>query len=121
MRLPQSARVEHLERAIDAAVQSVPPRMRAVIEALQSLRGVAQVSAVTLVAELGEIGRFAHPRQLMSYTGMVSREHSSGERIRRGAISKVAARRSSHWGEPPNPRGPTREQGCLVRVPSLDP
>ena len=85
----QSARVEHLERAIDAAVQSVPPRMRTVIEALQSLRGVAQVSAVTLVAELGEMGRFAHPRQLMSYTGIVSREHSSGERIRRGAISKA--------------------------------
>jgi transposase len=85
----QSARVGHLERAIDTAVQSMPQRMRAVIEALQSLRGVAKVSAVTLVAELGEISRFAHPRQLMSYAGVVSREHSSGERIRRGAISKA--------------------------------
>jgi len=85
----QSARVMRLERAIDAAVESVPQKMRAVIAALQSLRGVAQISAVTLVAELGEISRFSHPRQLMGYSGAVSREHSSGERIRRGSISKA--------------------------------
>jgi hypothetical protein len=48
------------------------------------LRGVAQISAVTIVAELGQISRFAHARQLMGYSGAVSREHSSGERIRRG-------------------------------------
>ena len=85
----QSARVLRLERCIDTAVEQVPQRMRRVIQALQSLRGVAQVSAVTLVAELGEISRFAHPRQLMGYSGAVSREHSSGERIRRGSISKA--------------------------------
>ena len=44
---------------------------------------------VTLVAELGQLSRFDHPRQLMGYAGIVSREHSSGERIRRGAISKT--------------------------------
>src|SRR2546430_3963537 len=43
------------------------PKMRAVIEALQALRGVAQVSAVTIVAELGQISRFARARQLMGY------------------------------------------------------
>jgi transposase len=85
----QSARVVRLERCIDTAVERVPQRMRQVIAALQSLRGVAQVSAVTLVAELGEISRFAHPRQLMGYSGVVSREHSSGERVRRGSISKA--------------------------------
>jgi transposase len=84
-----AARIEWLERAIDVAVESVPQKMRAVIEALQSLRGIAQVSAVTIVAELGEISRFAHPRQLMGYSGAVSCEHSSGERIRRGPISKA--------------------------------
>lgn len=84
-----AARIERLERAIDAAIQSVPARMRAVIEGLQSLRGIAQVSAVTIVAELGELSRFAHPRQLMGYSGAVSREHSTGERIRRGPISKA--------------------------------
>lgn len=84
-----AARIERLERSIDAAIQTVPARMRAVIEGLQSLRGIAQVSAVTIVAELGEISRFAHPRQLMGYSGAVSREHSTGERIRRGPISKA--------------------------------
>lgn len=84
-----AARIERLEQAIDAAIQSVPERMRAVIEGLQSLRGIAQVSAVTIVAELGEISRFAHPRQRMGYSGAVSREHSTGERIRRGPISKA--------------------------------
>src|SRR5882672_3702741 len=43
-------RIERLERAIDEAVKTVPPRMRAVIEALQALRGIASVSAVTIVA-----------------------------------------------------------------------
>jgi transposase len=84
-----ATRIERLERAIDAALASVPATMRAVIEALQALRGIARISAVTLVAELGQLSRFARPRQLMGYSGAVSREHSSGERIRRGAISKA--------------------------------
>lgn len=85
----QSARVMRLEHCIDTAVEQVPQQMRQVINALQSLRGVAKISAVTLVAELGEISRFEHPRQLMGYSGIVPREHSSGERVRRGSISKT--------------------------------
>jgi transposase len=82
-------RIARLERSIDAAIDTLPVKMRAVIEALQSLRGIAQLSAVSIMAELGELSRFEHPRQLMGYSGAVSREHSSGERIRRGAISKA--------------------------------
>jgi transposase len=82
-------RIARLERSIDAAIESLPVKMRAVIEALQSLRGIAHISAVTIMAELGELSRFEHPRQLMGYSGAVSREHSSGERIRRGPISKA--------------------------------
>jgi transposase len=85
----EAERIERLEGAIDAALVSVPAEMKTLIEALQALRGIAKVSAVTLVAELGVLSRFSHPRQLMGYTGIVSREHSSGERIRRGAISKT--------------------------------
>ncbi|HVZ32553.1 MAG TPA: IS110 family transposase [Polyangiaceae bacterium] len=81
-------RIERLERAIDTAVQSVPKKMRAVIEALQALRGIAQISAVSIVAELGELSRFARPKQLMGYSGAVSSEHSSGERVRRYGITK---------------------------------
>jgi transposase len=82
-------RIVRLERSIDAAIETLPVKMRAVIEALQSLRGIAQVSAVSIMAELGELSRFEHPRQLMGYSGAVSREHSSGERISRGPISKA--------------------------------
>ena len=57
--------------------------------ALQSLRGIAQLSAVTIMAEVGELSRFEHPRQLMAYSGAVSSEHTSGARVRRGAISKT--------------------------------
>src|SRR6266581_4846495 len=83
-----AGRVERLDRALEEAVKSAPPPMRAVIEGLQALRGVAQVSAVTIVAELGQISRFARPRQLMGYSGAVSSEDSSGGKIRRGRITK---------------------------------
>jgi len=60
-----AARIVRLEQAIDVAVQSMPEKLREVIAGLQSLRGVAKISAVTLVAELGQISRFDHARQLM--------------------------------------------------------
>lgn len=82
-------RIERLERAIDQAVTTAPEQMRAVIGALQALRGIAQVSAVTIVAEVGTLSRFARPRQLMGYSGAVASEDSSGTRIRRGAITKT--------------------------------
>jgi transposase len=84
-----SERIQRLESSIDVAIETVPQKMRAVIAGLQSLRGIAKISAVSIVAELGEISRFARPRQLMGYSGAVSREHSSGERVQRGAISKA--------------------------------
>src|SRR4029077_9707868 len=82
-------RIGRLERSIDTGIESLPVKMRAVIEALQSLRGIAHISAVSIMAELGELSRFTHPRQLMAYSGVVSSEHTSGERVRRGAISKT--------------------------------
>jgi hypothetical protein len=62
---------------------------RAVIEALQALRGVAQTTAATIVSELGSVSRFQSPGQLMGYSGLVAREHSSGNRVRRGGITKT--------------------------------
>ena len=82
-------RIVRLEQAIDDAIKTMPERMRAVVEALQSLRGIAKISAVTVVAELGEVSRFKKPRQLMGYSGTVSSEHSSGESTRRGGITKT--------------------------------
>lgn len=82
-------RLARLEAALDRAVTTAPPAMRAVIEALQALRGIALVSAVTIVAEVGELSRFAAAPQLMGYSGLGAREHSSGERTRRGGITKT--------------------------------
>ncbi len=59
---------------------------------LRCLRGIDTLTAVGLVAEIGDIHAFAHPRQLASYLGLVPSEHSSGERRRQGAITKPAAR-----------------------------
>jgi transposase len=75
--------------AITEAVKSAPPQMGAVIEALEALRGIAHISAVTVVAELGELSRFSRAKQLRGYGGIVAREHSSGERTRRGSITKT--------------------------------
>jgi transposase len=82
-------RIERLERAIDDGLVGAPPRMRAVIDALQALRGIAKISAVTIVAEVGELSRFARAPQLMGYCGLGPRENSSGERHRRGGITKT--------------------------------
>ena len=81
--------IERLERAIDEAVQTAPARMRAVIDALQALRGIALVSAVTIVAEVGALSRFARAPQVMGYSGLGAREDSSGGRTRRGGITKT--------------------------------
>ena len=59
------------------------------VAALQALRGIDQISAIGLVAEIGDIGRFAHPRQLMAYLGLVPCEYSSGEQVTRGSITKT--------------------------------
>jgi transposase len=64
-------------------------RFESVIKALRALRGIDQISAIGLVAEIGDITRFDHPRQLMSYLGLVPSEHSSGERVVRGSITKT--------------------------------
>jgi transposase len=85
----QAQRIERLEKAIDEAAAKAPEGMRQVIEALQALRGVAKLTAVTIVAEVGELSRFESARQLMGYSGMVSSEHSSGQRTRRGGITKT--------------------------------
>lgn len=82
-------RVKRLEEAIREAVKLAPPAMQEVIHGLQALRGVAEISAVTVVAELGRITRFQNARQLMGYSGAVPREDSSGKRQQRGSITKT--------------------------------
>jgi transposase len=63
--------------------------MAPVIEAYQAMRGVAFLTAVTFVAEIGDVRRFETPRQLMAYLGLVPSERSTGDSIRRGSITKA--------------------------------
>ena len=80
------ARVDRLTKQIADLVPawSLAP----VVEAIQAMRGVAFVVAVTVVAEVGDFSRFANPRQLMAYLGLTPSEHSSGATVRRGGITK---------------------------------
>jgi len=80
-------RVARLEAAMrEVAAES--PRA-SLIAALQAMRGVQALTAITVVAELGDLTRFRSPRQLMSYAGLVPREDSSGRRQQRGRITKT--------------------------------
>jgi transposase len=87
----QELRVERLEGAIDEAVEQAPREFREVARALECLRGVRRVTAVGVVAEVGSFSRFAHPSQVMGYSGVVSSEHSTGgpDQHRRGPITKT--------------------------------
>jgi len=82
-------RVKRLEQAITEAVKLATPAVQEVVKGLQALRGIAEISAVTIIAELGSITRFDTPRQLMGYSGAVPSEDSSGKRTRRGSITKT--------------------------------
>jgi len=84
-----ATRIADLNAAILEAVRTAPPQMQAVIQALQALRGIATVSAATIVAEVGQLSRFAKPRQLMAYAGLVPSEYTTGARRRLGAITKT--------------------------------
>jgi transposase len=82
-------RVKRLEQSITEAVKLATPAVQEVVKGLQALRGIAEISAVTIVAELGNITRFENARQLMGYSGAVPSEDSSGQRTRRGSITKT--------------------------------
>ena len=83
---------------LTAQIETMLPgwRLAPVVAALQTMRGMAMVNAATVIAELGDLSRFANPRQLMAYLGLVPSEHSSGASVERGGLTKAgnsAARR----------------------------
>jgi transposase len=80
-------RVERLTAALRDQCQMW--RMNTLVKTLMCMRGFDFVAAVTFVAELGDLSRFAHPRALMAYLGLVPSEHSSGNTRRQGSITKT--------------------------------
>ena len=84
---------DHLERLkrIEAHIREFLPswRLRPVVEALQALRGVQEITALTVTAELGDLTRFDSPRQLAAFVGVNPSEYSSGDSRRQGGITKA--------------------------------
>ncbi len=85
--LDAQRRVAALTQQMQQAVQDWS--LRPVVEALMALRGVQLITAMTVLAELGDITRFDSPSQLMAYLGLVPSEHSSGGSRRQGGITKT--------------------------------
>lgn len=101
------ARRADLEQEILTLAETAPYRER--VGWLRCFRGIDTLSAMGWLTELGDVQRFAHPRQLMAYLGLVPSEHSSGDQARRGSITKAGnthARRilveaAWHYRHPP--------------------
>src|SRR5436189_880698 len=83
----QTERLGRLELELHEQVKTW--RFQPVVEALQALRGVQFTVAVTTVAELGDLTRFANPRPLMHYLGLTPSEYASGARRQQGSITKT--------------------------------
>lgn len=104
------ARVDHLTLAVRSLASS--NSMTPVIDALDAMHGVGEITALGLVAEIGDFRRFAHPRELMAYAGLVPSEHSSGSRQQRGRITKtgnahvrrLVVEAAWHYTRPINPK-----------------
>jgi transposase len=80
------ARVQRIEASMLHLLESW--RLKPAVEALMAFRGFQLVAAMITVSELGDIHRFKHPRQLMTYLGLVPTEWTSGPRQRQGGISR---------------------------------
>jgi transposase len=86
----QADRLSRLDKQITEAIAAAPERLREVVMALQTLRGVAQTTAAIVAVEVGDFSRFAKSTQLMAWAGLVPSEHSSGGpgKARRYGITK---------------------------------
>jgi transposase len=80
-------RITRCEASMAALLEGWP--LKPAVEAVMTMRGFEMVAAMIVVSELGDIHRFDHPRQLMGYLGLVSRERTSSTRRRQGAITKT--------------------------------
>ena len=114
-------RVARLEDAIRAAVPDWS--LAAVVTALMAVRGLDLVSASAFLAEVGDLSRFAMPRELMAYLGLVPSEASSGDTIKRGGITKTGNRRARRllvecaWSYQHPPRVGKKKQEKVAAAP----
>jgi transposase len=85
-------RMERLEQAIRVGVPDWS--LAAVVTGLMAMRGMDLISAASFVAEIGDLARFQTPTELMAYLGLVPSEDSTGDKIKRGPITKAGNRRA---------------------------
>ena len=90
-----SERMARLKRLDEELAHQVKQwRYYPVVKAVQAMRGVRLLVATGMIAELGDLTRFDHPRKLMSYLGLVPSEHSTGGRRKLGGLTKTGNGRS---------------------------
>src|SRR4051812_6986892 len=99
---------------LEAQIRELVPgwSLAPVVAALQAMRGVAFLSAVVLAAEVGDFRRFATPRQLTAWLGLVPSEHSSGAKVERGGITKAGNGRARRGAGPGGPGYPLPPPGA---------
>jgi transposase len=110
------ARRERLDKLL--LEQSTQGSWAPTVARLRCMRGIDTLSAVGLVAEIGDITAFKHPKQLASYLGLVPSEHSSGTKRRQGAITKAGSSHARrllveagwHYRRPPRVSEPLRRR-----------
>lgn len=84
-------RLHSLEQDVEKLAQRDP--YKEIVGLLRCFHGINTLSAITMLTEIFEFGRFSNPDQLMSYLGLVPSQHSSGEKERRGSITKAGNKR----------------------------
>jgi len=83
-------RRDRLERELDALAPAWAGYRLA--QALLAFRGIQKTVAYTLIAETGDLARFAHPSRFMAWLGLVPGEYSSGNTRRQGPITRCGNR-----------------------------
>jgi transposase len=81
---------------LEAAIRVAVPdwSLAQVVDALMAMRGIDMISATAFLAEIGDLSRFRSPRELMAFLGLVPSEHSTGDKVKRGPITKTGNRRA---------------------------
>jgi transposase len=114
-------RIARLEQAIRVAVPDWS--LFEVVTALIAMRGIDLISASAFLAEIGDLARFQTPRELMAYLGLVPCEHSTGDTIKRGPITKAGNRRARRilvecaWSYRHPPRVGKKKQDKVAAAP----
>jgi transposase len=101
--------------ALDARLEQIASDQRWgwQVEKLRAFRGISTLTALGLIAEIGDFHRFSHPRELASWLGITPSEYSSGESQHRGHITKSGNRHARRllveaaWHYRHAPRRPT--------------